>query len=151
MTLIPQAGCSFTDLNCICTNQMLQDQATVCLANECTVKQALATKQYQDNMCGVPVRDQSALSRKINWPLFGIAFVAVVFRFLARSSRLDGPGFGWDDWTTLVSFGLLVAANALLDTMTRLGLGHDIWQLKSGQITDILYVRCNNLVYTARH
>ncbi|KAI7365937.1 hypothetical protein KC354_g4528 [Hortaea werneckii] len=77
---------------------------------------------------------------RATWPLFGIALFSVIFRFLARSRLLEGPGFGWDDWTILIALGLLVAASGLLDQMTRIGLGKDTWMLEPQHITDVLYM-----------
>jgi len=72
-------------------------------------------QDWEANMCKFKVRDRSAVTRKVMWPLFGIAALAVAFRFHARSSLLKGAGFGWDDWTILLSLVLLAAGDATLD------------------------------------
>jgi hypothetical protein len=46
------------------------------------------------------------------------AVVAVVLRFLARSTRLGGNGYGWDDWAILACLVLLIPLKVLLDTGT---------------------------------
>lgn len=74
-----------------------------------------ATQSLEQKMCDASVRNNSAVPRESNWPLFGIALFSIISRFLARSPLLKGPGYGWDDWSILVGFGLLVAANGLLD------------------------------------
>ncbi|RMY96503.1 hypothetical protein D0861_00125 [Hortaea werneckii] len=87
-------------------------------------------------LCGAPIRDDASLTRRATWPLFGIALFSVIFRFLARSRLLEGPGVGWDDWTILIALSLLVAASGLLDQ----SLGKDTWMLEPQHITDVLYM-----------
>ncbi|KAI6880731.1 hypothetical protein KC360_g7098 [Hortaea werneckii] len=128
------------DLQCICSNQELQSRVQTCLASSCTIRQILATKKQQSILCGAPIRDDASLTRRATWPLFGIALFSVIFRFLARSRLLEGPGVGWDDWTILIALSLLVAASGLLDQMTRIGLGKDTWMLEPQHITDVLYM-----------
>ncbi|RMY20879.1 hypothetical protein D0867_03676 [Hortaea werneckii] len=175
MTLAPQSACPMNDIKCLCSNQELQSQVQTCLASSCTIRQILsvhfrimhinlsankfiATKKQQSILCDAPIRDDASLTRRATWPLFGIALFSVIFRFLARSRFLEGPGFGWDDWTILIALGLLVAASGLLDqseytifsrvgelradlrSVTRIGLGKDTWMLEPQHITDVLYM-----------
>ncbi|RMZ30021.1 hypothetical protein D0859_05884 [Hortaea werneckii] len=175
MTLLPQSACSMDDLQCLCSNQELQSRVQTCLASSCTIRQILgmlfrildltvwltnsiAAKRQQSILCGAHIRDDASLTRRATWPLFGIAVFCVIFRFLARSSLFEGPGFGWDDWTILIGLGLLVAASGLLDQsryttfsrtaglradsrpVTRIGLGKDTWMLEPQHITDVLYM-----------
>lgn len=132
MTLVPQSVCPMNDIKCLCNNPELQSQVQICLGSSCTIRQILgmqirilymilpanrftATKKQQSILCDAPIRDDASLTRRATWPLFGIALFSVIFRFLARSRLLEGPGFGWDDWTILIALGLLVAASGLLD------------------------------------
>ncbi|RMZ16238.1 hypothetical protein D0862_01324 [Hortaea werneckii] len=140
MTLVPQSVCPMNDIKCLCNNPELQSQVQICLGSSCTIRQILATKKQQSILCDAPIRDDASLTRRATWPLFGIALFSVIFRFLARSRLLEGPGFGWDDWTILIALGLLVAASGLLDQMTRIGLGKDTWMLEPQHITDVLYM-----------
>lgn len=75
----------------------------------------VVAERFQKAFCGVPVRNLSATTRKIFWPFFGLAILAVAFRFWARTRRMDGAGLGLDDWTILGSLVLLTAGNAILD------------------------------------
>lgn len=180
MTLAPQSACQMNDINCLCSNQELQLRVQTCLASSCTNRQILgmqfrilhiilptkqfaATKKQQSILCDAPIRDDASLTRRATWPLFGIALFSVIFRFLARSRLLEGPGFGWDDWTILIALGVLVAASGLLDqsgytflsrvgesradlrSVTRIGLGKDTWMLEPQHITDVLYVSMDNI------
>lgn len=114
--VIPQSACSATDLDCICNNQALTDSTTACLVANCTVKEALcmgsarnvivsyhllteflATAKYQKDTRNAPVRDQTDLIAKVNYPLQFIAMFTVAFRVFARSQWGQSAGFWWDD------------------------------------------------------
>ncbi|KAI7282918.1 hypothetical protein KC345_g3230 [Hortaea werneckii] len=138
-TLIPQSTCSLTDLNCICTDPWLNQQSTVCLGSNCTVVESLETKNYQEGMCGAPVRDRSATIPAVNWPLYAVAALSVAFRFLARSDWAKGAGYWWDDWSILVALCLITAGSSITTEMAHLGLGKDMWTLKPSHISDILF------------
>lgn len=73
--------------------------------------------------------------------MFSIAAIGIFARFLSRTPAFNGSGFGWDDWTILVCWIILIPSDVVLDVMTRSGLGQDIWMLPnpSHQITKILY------------
>ncbi|KAK4545780.1 hypothetical protein LTR36_002734 [Oleoguttula mirabilis] len=66
--------------------------------------------------------------------------MSVIFRFIARSAWMNGAGLGWDDWTILLCLVMLAVGNALLDQMTRYGLGQDIWMLDPANITHVLFL-----------
>jgi len=53
------------------------------------------------------------MSRHINLALLIIATVCVLIRFVARW-RIQGSTLGWDDWTILASFILLIPSTAIL-------------------------------------
>jgi len=53
------------------------------------------------------------MSRHINLALLVIATVCVLIRFVARW-RIQGSTLGWDDWTILASFILLIPSTAIL-------------------------------------
>jgi hypothetical protein len=53
------------------------------------------------------------MSRHINLALLVIATICVLIRFVARW-RIQGSTLGWDDWTILASFVLLIPSTAIL-------------------------------------
>lgn len=105
--LAPHYGCGLTDTDCTCNNADLTVAAGACIGANCTVREALLTQRITSNTCGVPVRNRGQQCREIMWSLFMISIVFVALRFLARTKRFDGPGFGADDWTMLVVLAFL--------------------------------------------
>ncbi|KAI7666716.1 MFS general substrate transporter, partial [Hortaea werneckii] len=136
--VIPQSACTATDLDCICNNQALTDSTTACLVSNCTVKEALSTAKYQKDTCNAPVRDQTDLIAKVNYPLQFIATFTVLFRVFARSQRGQGAGFWWDDWFLLLGFCLFTAGTGVTLRMGAIGLGKDMWEVPYDNITQIL-------------
>lgn len=100
--LAPQYGCDLTDTECTCNNADLTTAAGACIGANCTIRDALTTQRLTAQTCGAPVRNRGPNCRAITWSLFAISIVFVGLRFVARTKRLDGPGFGADDWTMLV-------------------------------------------------
>ncbi|CAK4031936.1 Hypothetical predicted protein [Lecanosticta acicola] len=138
--LIPSSGCEATGLECLCAAQDIQADVTDCVQANCTVIEALETKRVQDTtLCPQPIRNQAGITQDINGALFGIAAAAVVARLLSRLPFVGGSGFGWDDYTILLSLALLVPLDVLLHLMTLHGLGQDIWMVPPSNITTVLY------------
>lgn len=46
--------------------------------------------------------------------MFSVAVLAITLRFLARSPRLDGLGYGWDDYMMLIVLAVLVAHEVMV-------------------------------------
>ncbi|KAI7528938.1 hypothetical protein KC316_g17659 [Hortaea werneckii] len=136
--VLPQSACTATDLDCICNNQALTDNTTACLGSNCTVKEALWTAKYQKDTCNAPVRDQTDLIAKVNYPLQFIATFTVAFRVFARSQWGQGAGFWWDDWFLLLGFCLFTAGTGVTLRMGAIGLGKDMWEVPYDNITQIL-------------
>lgn len=74
--------------------------------------------------------------------MFTLATIGLISRFLSRLPAMRGSGFGWDDWTILLCWILLIPSDGILTSMADTGLGQDIWMLDdpSEQITKILYL-----------
>lgn len=108
-------------------------------------------KQGSRSFCGIPERSYSWMLLRSIWTLFAVAVFAVVLRFIARSQKFGGVGFGREDWVALTCLAPLTLYDVLLDmgkfcgsqklpfeTHHRLGaregLGKDIWTLRPSQI-----------------
>ena len=90
-----------------------------CTAETCTTKELLTTAKISATACGAPVQDRGPFTRRVYWSLFSLAVAAVALRFAARSPQLlDGPGYGWDDWTILAVLVFLIADNVGLEIST---------------------------------
>lgn len=138
---MPFSGCSPTDAKCLCTSQNFTAHATACLTANCTVVQTLESKKYSDITCDAPVRNNASLTRGVTWSMFTLATICVIARLASRLPSLNGTGYGWDDWTILLSWCVLIPSDIILDMMTHIGLGQDIWMVDDPRknITGILY------------
>lgn len=101
------------------------------------------------------------------WTLFALAVLAVMLRFVARSQKFGGVGYGWEDWVVLACLVPLLLYDVLLglgmvshnpnltfDTNVRSGaqegLGKDIWTLQPSQIdSDLRYLYIAIFAYTS--
>ncbi|KAK7180157.1 hypothetical protein DPSP01_012786 [Paraphaeosphaeria sporulosa] len=63
--------------------------------------------------------------------------ICIVARFLARW-RIQATGLGWDDWTILVAYILLIPSTIIAQLMTYKGMGQDIWAVPFDNITAML-------------
>lgn len=74
--------------------------------------------------------------------MFTLATIGLISRFVSRLPALKGSGFGWDDWTILLCWILLIPSDVILNVMADTGLGQDIWMLSDPnyQITKVLYL-----------
>lgn len=126
-TLAPQFGCRLDDLTCLCTNKDLSDALYVCSRASCTIREGLTALRISAISCDAPVRNRAWRSRIMCWTLFGISLLFVALRFWSRSKRLDGPGFGWDDWVMLAVLAVLVPQTVVYEQMLQHGSGQDLW------------------------
>lgn len=95
------------------------------------------------------MRDRSGTVARATWATFAMAALSVIGRFVFRHPKMKGNGYGWDDWSMLLTFDLLVPLNTITYAMTTYGLGKDIWNLNADQITDFLHLFwCEALLLT---
>ncbi|KAM0700884.1 hypothetical protein Q7P35_012606 [Cladosporium inversicolor] len=131
---LPASSCELTDFPCLCSDEAYTATTGACILSTCTNKGAISTQGWQMKACQAPVRDAGPMSRHINLALLVIATVCILIRFIARW-RIRGSVLGWDDWTILGSYILLLPSTAILQTMTFTGLGQDIWTVPFDDIT----------------
>ncbi|KAK4496930.1 hypothetical protein PRZ48_011379 [Zasmidium cellare] len=98
-----------------------------------------AATNYNQAACGIPLRDDSSITKKVTWTLFTTALISVTGRFVYRNPRMKGSGYGFDDWILLLAMTIMTPQQALLSVMLDQGLGRDIWTLQPSTITRILY------------
>jgi hypothetical protein len=114
-----------------------------------TLTLAVAEKFSKDS-CGAATRDEGHLTRRVTWTMFTLAVIFVIARFIARPERLKGSGYGTDDWTIMSCVVLLIPINALVQTMTKHGMGTDDYTNSADDITAMLkvgVVHCYYLTY----
>lgn len=101
--------CSATNVTCICTDEAMTKEVDACVAAECTIKQALFTKNVTLSSCGAEHRDRTKHVSYIGIGGAIIASVAIALRLLARLPSLGGD-FGWDDTVILLTLVSVVVA-----------------------------------------
>lgn len=119
-----------------------------------------ATQAWQMKTCKAPIRDKGPATSRVNISLVTIATLCVCLRFLARW-RVAGSTFGWDDWTILAAWILVIPSTTMFQissfsTLCYLrpnlpadlpqivihnGLGRDIWTVPFDNIT-IMFKVC---------
>ncbi|KAH8906271.1 hypothetical protein BR93DRAFT_928871 [Coniochaeta sp. PMI_546] len=123
---------------CICNNVPLQEQISLCVTANCTVTQALATKNITDTTCGVPLRDRGTTYDTTSIVLAVISSSIVVLRLSFKV--LVTRSLSSDDY--VVFFLMLVGVPSVVIThygTTPNGLGRDVWTLTPQNITNFLY------------
>lgn len=144
--VLPEYNCAPDDISCICPNANLTSALSACFTSNCTIPEHLLAEKFSKVTCGAVRRDESTTTRSLTWALFAIALVFVGARFLARPQRLQGSGYGTDDWTILHCLILLIPINVLVQTMTDNGLGTDNYQVSAPRITAMLQVSSRGVV-----
>ncbi|EGY21307.1 hypothetical protein VD0002_g7943 [Verticillium dahliae] len=129
--------CAPTNQTCICTNQQFQGTVALCVQQNCTIPESLATRNASLTNCGAPVRDRSGKYVVLSNTMAIIAAIFVVLRFGLKLFIAPSP-LGLDDWFVLLT--LLVATPSAVITVygtTANGLGKDIWTLDGHMITAV--------------
>ncbi|KAK1962443.1 CFEM domain-containing protein [Colletotrichum sublineola] len=129
-------SCDFTNSTCLC-NDMKYNMAVIhCVRVQCSVTQALLTKNETWRDCGFEYHDEGATIAWVPAFLFGIVTLFFVARLATKWMRLST--WGWDDWTILFAYGMMVAFLTATMVGRREGLGKDIWALTVTQITNFV-------------
>ncbi|KAJ9138178.1 CFEM domain-containing protein [Pleurostoma richardsiae] len=136
VTAIGESPCAATNQTCICTNEDLQTDMTLCVTQNCTITQALFTKNVTNTVCGVPIRDRSAPYNVMNITLGTVSGVVVLIRLVFRAlvSQVD---LGLDDWFILITLLSGIPQTVIVSHGTiPNGLGKDVWTLTPEKITN---------------
>ncbi len=125
--LVPQSVCSLTDINCLCTNEPLNNNVTICVSQQCTIMEGLResalpcpfytdgdaltsspeTQNVSSTLCGAPIRNQS-LTTTLAGTIPGAAALLVFLLRMCSALPAKGRKFGWDDWTIAAATALAV-------------------------------------------
>jgi hypothetical protein len=134
-----QGICSLTDPACACRSAEFQQVASFCISSNCTIPEALFSKNVTDSACGAPIRDRGRKHSIIISTLVGIAWAVLLIRFSYRAFVAKFR-FGLDD-LFILAVGLCVIASEVVEMLGTIpnGLGKDLWTLSPDQITDFLY------------
>ncbi|KAF2020438.1 hypothetical protein BU24DRAFT_469208 [Aaosphaeria arxii CBS 175.79] len=133
LAITNQTTCSPTDMQCVCTDEALNNAIQGCVMTSCTVKEGLNNNRLQaavnvtSTRCGVPVRDRGT-------SLLVVAILSAVGAIIAVTIRttvgLVQKTFGFDDIFALLAalFGVPVAI--MQCNTPGLGFGRDTWTVK---------------------
>ncbi|KAH7410677.1 CFEM domain-containing protein [Cadophora sp. MPI-SDFR-AT-0126] len=134
---VVESPCSATNVTCTCTNAPLQKAVTLCVSANCTVPEALSTKNITETLCGAPIRDKRAYFNNISNSFAALSGVAIVLRVISKvTTRMD---FGLDDYSIFATFIAGIPSSVLVvHGLTSNGLGKDIWTLRPNDITNYL-------------
>ncbi|KAF7945312.1 hypothetical protein EAE96_010088 [Botrytis aclada] len=136
-TALSNSTCSPTDQQCICTNVPLNTAVNICVMEECTIKEALSTKNVTSVACNAPVRDKRDLYNWISNSFVVASWVAYLLRIASRFT--SDTQLWWDDYVaTFVMIVGLPQAVINVRGLTGNGLGKDIWTLSFTNISDMI-------------
>ncbi|KAK3298689.1 uncharacterized protein B0H64DRAFT_371144 [Chaetomium fimeti] len=123
---------------CVCTNGPLQREITLCVAANCTLKQALEAKNATSTACGVPVRDRALAYDMTSIVLASISCSIVLLRvgfkvFVTRSMSSD-------DYVVALLVAFAIPSIVIIHVgLSPNGVGRDIWTLTPDHITSFLF------------
>ncbi|OAA58475.1 Extracellular membrane protein, CFEM domain protein [Niveomyces insectorum RCEF 264] len=129
VSAIGQSPCSPTNMTCMCTNEAFLDDSTVCIQSNCTVIEALSSKNVTSTACGAPIRSRNGVFRATSNSL-GILTGCFLITRLAYRLVIARTGLAADDWAALAGTVVGVPSTVLnIYGLADHGLGRDIWTL----------------------
>ncbi|KAF3017114.1 hypothetical protein E8E14_009184 [Neopestalotiopsis sp. 37M] len=138
-SLTAQSVCSVTDATCICTNEDLTAAITTCVLSNCTVVEQLATTKYSKDSCGVEPVDRTAQVVIVPMVFGALALLAFGVRVMSRVHMGHGT-WGMGDWAITAAVVFMIPLLILSIPLSQYGLGKDIWNIPSSNITEVLYL-----------
>ncbi|KAJ0161153.1 hypothetical protein CTA2_6679 [Colletotrichum tanaceti] len=125
--------CEFTNSTCLCGDMNYNMAVIHCVRVQCSVEQALLTKNRTWQDCGFNYHDESAT---ISWvPIFLFGVVSIFFVGRLATKWMGLSTWGWDDWTIVFAYVMMIAFLIATVLGRRFGFGKDIWTLTVEQIT----------------
>ena len=108
-TVLPKFDCQPGD-SCYCdVSGPLKDALSTCVAASCTkVEDQLVGIRLQAEVCGYPTHHDAPHTETVAYALFGVASVFLAARFMSRWPRMNGAGYGWDDWIILIAYPVAI-------------------------------------------
>ncbi|KAH7184543.1 uncharacterized protein B0J16DRAFT_371515 [Fusarium flagelliforme] len=135
VTNVLASTCDLNNVQCTCENASLQHQIEKCVLADCTIKEALTTKNATMTLCGAPIRDVRPDFIRTNTVMGIISGICVILRFATKI--VYRVSMGLDDvfiMITMLIAAFCICINAFASAPS--GIGTDIWTLTPKQITD---------------
>ncbi|KAJ5666745.1 hypothetical protein N7462_011154, partial [Penicillium macrosclerotiorum] len=127
-------GCSLNNSSCFCSTSTYPSALLDCASVNCTTKEYFTTRRLYEKECDIiSVQGPPTISASTLVPLILASFFFVA-RIIAKASGLAG-GWGWDDYTIILSYILGVAIYVMNIYLVRFGFGQNIWDLPFHTIT----------------
>lgn len=93
-------------------------------------------QRWQQKACQAPVRDEGRFTRSIGDAFLVIGGLCVLARFLARW-KLQGNQIGWDDWTILLTYLLIIPSSVLVQESTTLTPRQIFLEMLTNDFSDV--------------
>ncbi|KAL6415684.1 putative PTH11-typeG-protein-coupled receptor [Ilyonectria robusta] len=134
-TAIVNSTCLATNQTCVCADESLQSAVGICVSENCTVKNALTTKNATMEYCGEPIRQRSVQYDTFSVVVVIISGLFIVQRFAFKIyAKLE---LRLDDWFALLASIISIPLTAIaICGVSANGLGRDIWTLTFDQLYD---------------
>ncbi|KAH7309897.1 hypothetical protein B0I35DRAFT_482624 [Stachybotrys elegans] len=131
-------GCSVVDVPCLCAHQdELRPNIQPCIVENCSVPEQLQALNASMANCGIHNPDEGPWLARSTWTLFALACLAGLLRIISRMrSYFVTTGTGWDDLTMLLTLGVDLGQQVLLELAIHQMLGKDVWSLPIAQLTE---------------
>ncbi|KAJ0415818.1 GMC oxidoreductase [Aspergillus carlsbadensis] len=136
---ISQSSCAPTNQTCMCTDEDFTGMVELCVAESCSIREALTTKNVSSTSCGAPIRDRTKAVSITGLAGGALALLAFVLRIIARLPCCGGK-IGMDDWTMALTMLCVIPISILSYVLAEDGLGKDLWVVPFDNITHILYI-----------
>ncbi|KAK6842793.1 hypothetical protein PG990_005268 [Apiospora arundinis] len=131
--------CAPTNQTCICTNVPLNHAIELCVTSNCTIKDALLTKRYSTQTCGIKGKDRTDLVWIVGITFGAVGLAAFFLRCIARL-YVGTHAWGLDDWFMCAAVALMVPLCAISIPLSQHGLGLDMWNVSFEGVNDILFL-----------
>ncbi|KAK1956059.1 CFEM domain-containing protein [Colletotrichum sublineola] len=138
-TAILSSPCAPINQTCICTNVPLQAKVELCVMQNCTLKNALTTKNVTQTTCGAVPRDRSFTYNTISITFGTLSAIFVIIRLVYKGVTTISD-LGMDDWFILITLGSGLPSTVINSVgLAAHGLGRDLWTLSFDTITSFGY------------
>ncbi|KAK2054782.1 CFEM domain-containing protein [Colletotrichum caudatum] len=131
--------CPLANRTCLCTDAQLNQQISLCVQSNCTVRDSLQVLRYSKHECGVPSRDRTALVWTVSTVFLALGLLAFLLRVVSKLF-MGGQTWGPDDWVMVLAVAIMIPLNGLSYPISQVALGKDIWNVQPNDITQFLYI-----------
>ncbi|KAJ0163189.1 hypothetical protein CTA2_3374 [Colletotrichum tanaceti] len=139
LTAVLGSPCAPTNQTCICTNAPLQAEVEACVMQNCTLRNALTTKNVTLTTCGATPRDRTAMYNTISITMGTLSGVFVIVRLVHKVLATLGD-LGTDDWLILAALAAGIPGTVInTHGFAAHGLGRDVWTVPFDDVTSFGY------------